>query len=85
MTRFTVIKYADLIKVSLIASINGCLLNIPESHLMPTFYKHKEHFECKVHWSFKEIGQKYQSYWFKNIYSKSAQWIYIKQIQQDEM
>ena len=32
---------------------------------MPTFHKHQERFECKVHWSFKEIGQKYQSYGFK--------------------
>ena len=45
-----------------------------ESHLMPLFYKHQECFECKVHWSFKEIGLKYQSYGFKNIYSKSEQW-----------
>ena len=42
---------------------------------MPTFYKHPERSECKVHRSFKEIGQKYQSYGFKNIYSKSAQWM----------
>ena len=49
-----------------------------ESHLMPLFYKHQECFECKVHWSFKEIGLKYQSYGFKNIYSKSEQYIRMK-------